>query len=301
MQTFSGSRALGAGFGLIARHPMAVLVWVLVYMLLVLGPQGLMLWLTIPDFIAIGKSGETIQPNDPHLMAATARLSSFQFLQMGGGIVWYAVISGAVFRAMLEPQAGRFAFLRLGIQEFWLAVGWVMIGIAAGVVLFVGMIPVVLAGAAASVAGETAAPGAGILIVMFLLFGVLLWGWSRFCLGLPMSFATRQFRLFESWDLTRGQSAKIIGVGIALSVLVFIAQIVLMVIVGAAGWSWATSVWEAVSKQPETWTRLVPVVAAAAAVLAVFGVVAQVLFLAPLADIYRQLDVPEDELTAAGT
>lgn len=301
MQTFSGSRALGAGFGLIARHPMAVLVWVLVYALLVLTPQGLTLALVVPEFLAMAEQGDALNPKDPHLMAFSARMSSFQLLQMGGGIVWYALISGAVFRAMLEPQADRFAFLRLGIQEFWLAVGWVMIGIAAGVAIFVGMIPAVLMGAVGAASGDTAAPAMGFMVIMFLLFGVLLWGWSRFCLGLPMSFATRHFRLFESWDLTRGQSAKIIGVGIALSVLVFIVQIVLMVIVGVAGWSWATSVWEAVSKQPETWTRLLPLVAAAGAVFAVFGVAAQVLFLAPLADIYRQLDVPEDELTAAGT
>jgi len=301
MQTFSGFRALGAGLGLIVRHPMAVLVWVLVYALLVLAPQGLTLALIVPEFLAMAEQGEALDPKDPHLMAFTARMSSFQLLQMGGGIVWSALISGAVFRAMLEPQAGRFAFLRLGIQEFWLAVGWVMIGIAAAMVLFVGMIPVILAGAVASVAGETAAPGVGILIVMFLLFGVLLWGWSRFCLGLPMSFATRQFRLFESWDLTRGQSAKIIGVGIALSVVVLFAEIVLIVVATAAGWSWAASAWEGVSKQPETWTRLLPLVAAGGAVVAAFSVVVQVLFLAPLADIYRQLDVVEGELTAAGT
>lgn len=301
MRTFSGSRALGAGLGLIARHPLAVLVWVVVYLLLVLGPQGLMMWLMIPDVIAMSKAGEAMQPDDPHLLALTARMTSFQLLQMGAGIIWYAVISGAVFRAMLEPQESRFAFLRLGIQEFWLAVGFVMIGIAAAIAIFVAMMPAIIVGAIASVAGQTGAPAAGVMLIMFLLFGVLLWGWSRFCLGLPMSFATRQFRLFESWDLTRGQSAKIIGVGIALSVLVFIAEIVLSVIVAAAGWSWATSVWEAVSKQPETWTRLVPVVAAGSGVLAVFGVVATVLYLAPLADIYRQLDAAEGDLTAAGT
>lgn len=301
MRTFSGSQALGAGLGLIARHPLAVLAWVVVYLLLVLGPQGLMMWLMIPDVIAMSKAGEAMQPDDPHLLALTARMTSFQLLQMGAGIIWYAVISGAVFRAMLEPQESRFAFLRLGIQEFWLAVGFVMIGIAAAVAMFVAMMPAIIVGAIASVAGQTGAPAAGVMLIMFLLFGVLLWGWSRFCLGLPMSFATRQFRLFESWDLTRGQSAKIIGVGVALSVLVFVVEIVLFVIVAAAGWSWARSVWEVVSKQPETWTRLVPVVAAASGVLAVFGVVATVLYLAPLADIYRQLDAAEGDLTEAGT
>ena len=301
MRTFSGSQALGAGLGLIARHPLAVVAWVVVYLLLVLGPQGLMMWLMIPDVIAMSKAGEAMQPDDPHLLALTARMTSFQLLQMGAGIIWYAVISGAVFRAMLEPQESRFAFLRLGIQEFWLAVGFVMIGIAAAVAMFVAMMPAIIVGAIASVAGQTGAPAAGVMLIMFLLFGVLLWGWSRFCLGLPMSFATRQFRLFESWDLTRGQSAKIIGVGVALSVLVFVVEIVLFVIVAAAGWSWARSVWEVVSKQPETWTRLVPVVAAASGVLAVFGVVATVLYLAPLADIYRQLDAAEGDLTEAGT
>ena len=38
-------------------------------------------------------------------------------------------------------------------------------------------------------------------------------GVLRLSLALPMSFAQRRFRLYESWDLTRGQAGKMFLVG----------------------------------------------------------------------------------------
>ena len=142
-------------------------------------------------------------------------------------------------------------------------------------------------------AAFTAFAGAAVAIA------VLVWLALRLSMAAPMTFADNQFRLFESWALTKGQGWRLLGVALLVVVFVIGVEIligaVLLGTVFAAGGSLAAlhgeAGFEAFMARPPLailrdvwpWATVIGVIGA------LFSAVVQAIFYAPWAAVHRAL------------
>ena len=297
MTTFSFGGAVGAGFGVIARNPLAFLAWCAVYLVVALGPLALMAATIWPPFGALAALAEAeVDPDSPaatqQMMSLMGQINALSLLQWATSLASSALIVGAVFRAVLEPQNRRWFFLRLSRQEFWLALCLVVVAVVAGLLAALSMFPIMITSLVLVAAGptQTLTPGVGLGIgaVVLIALGAMLWLFVRFSLGLPMSFAGSYFRLFESWTLTRGHAAKMALVGVVVSLLATLVQLAVFAgfIFAAVAILQPTAEFDVTTL---TFAQVAPILALAAVLMALVSVFGTVLYSAPLAQIYRQL------------
>jgi hypothetical protein len=214
-------------------------------------------------------------------------------------LLLHAVLSAAVFRAVLEENNSGFGYLRLGVQELWLVVVTVAFWILLVLVMLLAMIPVIAAAAAIGAAGDHNAPaaGAGGLGMVALCLGILVlmvWLCLRLSMALPMTFARRQFMLFESWALTRGHAWGLFGVALALVAIILLAELVIggviFAVVGGTGLAHMADFQALARRSPaELIAAISPWVLGFGVVLSLAGAAIYAIMLAPWAEIYRQL------------
>ncbi|WP_332766079.1 hypothetical protein [Phenylobacterium sp.] len=319
MATFSIGEAVGSGFALIRREPLAVLVWGLAYFVVGVLPQIAMFALIFPDFIAMARESATSGSTDAatpaqlqQLLGMQAKMMLMQLVQFATSILAAVLLYGAVLRAVLEPENRAFWYLRVGPQEGWLAavlaVGVVLLMMAA----FVVMIPFMIVGVLLGLAGANTTPVEWLAFALFAIggMGVFWWAALRLSLSMPMTFAERKFMLFESWPLTKGHAwpmflTSLALVGLILMIEVVLAIVFVMVAVAAVlGMGVDLLTLETPDKlfanPPENWLMIAVIVG-----VAVFGAgsfltaALHAIMLAPYATIYRRLASPA--LTAPGT
>ncbi len=296
MVKLSGSQALGAGFGVIGRHPMALVAWGLAYMLIVSLPQVIGYGLLWPDLMHWMHVAATADKDLEGAQAAQfqARMLPFQLLQIPFLLAGAALLYGAVYRAVLEPENRAFFYLRVGAQE-----GWLFLGFLATCLLFMvfSFTLSFLISFTVGLIGRIVTHGYGTPskeIALVVTFGVCIWLGARLSLALPMTFAQRRFRLFESWSLTRGHAWKIVAV--ILTLFLIVLMIYLALVIGLYGAALAimsghgAPVRHLFAQDPQVWLpQVAPWLAAALLVYVVIVSAAHAIVLAPFADIYRQL------------
>jgi hypothetical protein len=309
MARFSATGAATAGFGVIGRAPLAVLAWGLVLLVTLVGPMIGLMWTLAPQFIGLIKAmpepGSTAaSETDPAMMARMMQLQAsmmgVNLLSLVGGTLVRAVVAAAVFRAVLQPDQNRWAYLRLGKSELWLAlvslVQTVLFMMAYFAVIIVGFILGMIVFLVGSAAGEGGKLMAGLLIVLLVLaaIGALFWGVLRLSMAGPMSFAEGKFLLFESWSFTRGQSGRLLGMAVLLVLILMALELVVYAILGVAvfgSWMGIKTTVEALRGQPpEAWLHAFWQVAAiGTVVLSVLAAFAMALVCAPWAKAYEEL------------
>lgn len=284
-------QAAGAGLRIIRRDPVAVLGWaglnlVLTAVLLTLF-GGL-----IAQTAAIAAHGE---PRTADLAGLQLQMMGLQPLVSLGAIVMQTVVMGAVFRAVLQPQERRWAYLRLSGQELWL--GLVTVAISFGVGIGVAMLILPLAAIVAFVGiafRETIGVWAMVAVggLAALAVGVaVVWLMLRLCMAYPMSFADRNFRLFESWTRTRGHTASLFLVFVLAGLMAVAVQAVGLAIAAVAVLVTIGPNWQALlAGDPLLLFRTGgALIAVFVVVYSLFGAVVAAITTAPLADAYRQL------------
>lgn len=234
-----------SGFGVIARQPGAVLIWGVVMLILSLAPVLALIPLMGPELMKTiaslmqTRSGEL----DPDSISQMMQLQSGLMLIQVGGWLWStfikALICSAIFRAVLEPDQSRGAFLRLGPQELWLALLFLVVTVLAYVVAVLAsigvLVPALVVGLSSGPQGQGVA--AGVLTgfgLAFVAVVVLIWLALRLSLAAPMTFADRQFRLFESWALTRGSTWRLLGVAVLSLLILLVLELILAGVVLSA-------------------------------------------------------------------
>lgn len=307
MARFSVADAATAGFGVIARKPLAVLAWGLAMFVATAAPMYFLLLLMRPDFAMLMQMGAQQGPaNDPEMFGRLMRMQSgmmlFQLLFWMWSTAVKAVICCAVFRAVLQPQDSRFGYLRLGAQEGWLTllflVEYVLAYIAFFVVALLGMVLVAIVGVGAGGNSAGAMVGTGLVVGVLVLI-LFLWLALKLSMAAPMTFADRQFRLFESWGFTKGHVGKLLGVSLLLFVflvgieVLFVGAVIggVFTLGGQMSWLFEPGAAQALLREPpmEIVRKLGPAIAVAGVLWVVFSTVVVTVFCAPWAASYRAL------------
>jgi hypothetical protein len=314
MATFSIGDALGSGFKVIGKRPLSVLAWGLAYLLLALLPMWAVIVWIAPDFFdvfhdaiaqgRVGRAAAATAELPPGFMQMQAKMMMLQPVMLLSTIVGRTVLMAAVFRAVLEPQNRSFAGLRLGAQELWLA----LLNLAAGILAVILILVIAVAGALVGLGLGAALRAANVdtpwlvlceVAVGVVAVAVLLWVVLRFSLAGPMTFADREFRLFESWPVTKGQTLKLFGLVLLLILLMFAVEMVVggvffAVVLAGVGGSLASfdhaHMQAFFMRPPQVWLQtLWPWIAVLAVVGSFLLAAVSAIFLAPWADVYRQL------------
>ncbi len=302
MADFSFGQAIGAGFKILARRPLAVLIWAVAYIVLVAAPSvGLMAWL-LPQMIASFRDAAQhavhgVAPAPADAIAMRSNLYALQPLLWLVQVAAHAILMSAVFRAVLTPDDSKWGYLRLGAQELWLGLTNLVLTVMAAIMILTLFIPLGIGlgvGMASAQHGRTPGPASLPLLWLIAVIGVavIVWVLVRLCLAPPMAFATRRFVLYESWRLTRGHGLKIFGVMLVLFVLVWLFELVTLgfggsyLAHGAMGGGW-----QAAMKGPpnEILQHIAPMMAGLVAVISLVGMIIYTLIMAPLASMYQQL------------
>lgn len=308
MARFAVGEAATSGFGVVVRHPLAVGGWALALVVGLIVPAIVGLFWLGPEFARLiqmaltQKAGATDPAVFEDFMRAQSSMTALNILYWLWSSFVRAVLCGAVFRAVLMPEASAWAFLRISGRELWLTLLFVVEQVLAMIVIFIVALLVVVLTAVVAVSGGEQAKTTAIIVAgsaTALAAGVLIWVALRLSLAAPMTFADSQFRLFESWTLTRGQGWRLLGM--ALLIVIFI--LVMEMLVGAAAFgvlAAAGGSLEAIrgpgalaafiSRPPITLlTELWPWLLGLSALGAVFSAVLQAVFWAPWAAAHKAL------------
>jgi hypothetical protein len=294
MKTFSMGEALGSGFEMIAKRPLAVLLWGgLLYL------PGIVSILALAPFMgdAWMEPGGSPDLSDAESIEAFLQVQGWSMLSNALSLIVQALIGVAVIRLVLWPRTSGWAGLRFGAAEFCYVVVQIAIWVALGILTFL----VVLLGVLIGIAVRGAAPEVQPLVWTVLVVigaALFLWAWARTGLISVASVDHKSLAFEEGWRMARGQSVKLAVMGVIsaiLCVIVFLPVVALAALsVGLAGIDWAAFA------DAETWTitwdaRLM--IGFGLALLFIFagtGAATAVAY-APWASAYRQLRMRADE------
>jgi hypothetical protein len=306
MGDFSVGDAIGSGFRLVGRAPLAVLAWAAVYLALVLAPTLALVRFGMPAIIAAVEQTQAHSgaPDPAGMMALQSGFMVWQPAVWLLSIVCVTVVMGAMFRAVLQPQEGRFGYLRLSRQELWLGLTYLVLMVMAVIMAFLLMLPMVISGAILAAMAGNGSSGAGGALLLALLglggFGAIIWVLLRLSLALPMSFAQGRFLLYESWDLTRGHALKIFLVYLVLVLALLVLEVGVAAVVGFSMFSHYRDSLAAAPQTPEAMLAMIqryePMIVAGGVIASVLAMAIHAIFVAPLALIYRELTAGESAL-----
>jgi hypothetical protein len=248
MSDFSIGDAVGSGFGLISKRPLSVLAWAVVYLALAMAPALAHFEAVQPAWSGMMRSildgwasGHPPDLESLQSYSQQMRGDGFVWLAMLGGALATAILTAAIFRSVLEPRNTSFASLRFGAQELWLLllgvvlyILFVAICVAAGILA--GILIAVAAVAGHGVGGNGGGWIAGILVGVCAM-ALVAWIFLRWSLAAPLTFADKQFRLFESWNLTKGRAWKLLGLTVVMILIVIGLEIAIAIVTGVIGFA----------------------------------------------------------------
>jgi hypothetical protein len=289
------TQAAFAGFGVLRRKPWAPLTWSVLYVGVMAGAVVILGAAFIKALGKLATLGPRTTVHPPEILALLAAVAGGYVLLIFAAWVMSAIINMAVVRAVLEPEAAAFAYLRLGPAELWLMLANFVLFILYTFVSMALAIPVSLVSAIVMMSWRDAAPFVT-LPVQLITWGVTVWLGLRFCMVAPMIFSERRFRLFESWSFTRGHVWRLFGVGAVMVASTAIVYLALVAVGAAVAWPMLhalprfSSPQVFFSQDPQAiWTELSPFLILYAAVIWVGSTFLLPMFFAPWPEAYRQL------------
>lgn len=204
---------IAGGFGVVRRHPAAVAIWGLLY----LAATAVTALAMRPIMATMAQVGGTDMSPDAAdaVSTAMARLILVELAVLAVAMVLFT----AAQRAVLQPERGGLAFMRVGMDElrmFGLAVLLLilfyigLLAVAIVIVLIVGLIVVA--------AGPTAAVPLA-FVAIFAVLALMVWFQVRLSLAFPLTLMRGKIVIGESWRTTRGRFWTLFGAYLALFLL----------------------------------------------------------------------------------
>ena len=289
-----------AGFALVGRKPLAILGWAAFILVLgILPVAGIMAAMgpAFADLVALGKSG--VDPTPDQMMPLISTWYAANPILWVLSLLVRVMLAGAVFRAILEPKNSGWAYLRLGMGEVMLGlvVICMVVLLGVGTMVWIGLSAGV--GIALWQASHAATVGFCVVSGVALVVAIV-WLSLRFSLAAPMSFAERNFRLFESWTLTRGNAGSLLLVAIIMVLIIMVLEAIVGALALAAAFAGAglgglhhldeQAIQAFFRQPPEALLRQVgPWLLVGGIVASLIGAVATAIVTAPWAEAYRQL------------
>lgn len=222
------------GVRLIARRPLAVLIWAAILFVATAVPIALLFGTIGPAFAEILKQTSTgAEPSPADILALDMKLMAINPLLTLCSLVGRVVLMCAIFRAVLEPQDSRFGYVRLGKAELLTGLVYLCLVIIFAMLMVAGLLLVAGFAVAGYVASRWLGIALGLLLALALLIAVF-WVGLRLALAMPMTFAERRFRLFESWERMRGHVLQLFLVGLLSVVIVLLIEVIVGSVVGVA-------------------------------------------------------------------
>ena len=300
MAGFSIGEAVGAGFRVIREHPTAVLMWGLAYFVVTMAPMLAVGATMISDFAQLSEVAPSDAPSLEAFMTLQAKMMLLQAVQFVSTVAGAVILYGAIFRVVLEPQDKQHWYLRVGRQEMWLAFAYTVAMTLAIMAMFAAMIPVSIAGMVVGTTGGGAASWAVLVAAGIGVFGVCAWASIRLALAFPMTFAEQKFRMFESWDLTRGHAGRMATTFLIIIGLILLIELIVLVLFAVFGLMvlamvgvtipWGQGPEAQIAPPHGGWAPFLFVaIPGAALALSIVSAGLHAISVAPLAYVYRQL------------
>ncbi|RSV36391.1 hypothetical protein CA234_18515 [Sphingomonas sp. ABOLE] len=193
---------MGGAFRLLRQHPLAVLVWAILYLV---------------GIFAIGLLRILIAPADPANIAGAIGAA---LLSQGLALALVAVLITAATRATLHPYKRGACYLRLGANELRVFALLVLLTIASMVATFLlTLANGFLLGLLAWLAPGAATGWLGALLLLVEL-AALLFVQVRLSIALPLTYLYEAITVDEAWAQSRGHFWSIFGAFAALALLV---------------------------------------------------------------------------------
>lgn len=151
------------------------------------------------------------------------------FLAMLVGLAVFVMLAAATFRAVLFPEQGRFAYLRLGMDELRL------LGCALVLIICFYLIMIVVGVGMAMVLALVSATLGGSAVTGALLVGVPMlilsaWLTTRLALAGPLTILQRKIVIGPAWRLSRGHFWQLLGAYVVIVLILFAVYAVIFLI-----------------------------------------------------------------------
>lgn len=218
--SFSPVSSAFAGFRLATRKPGTVALWMVAYVVLTIAVVVAIALVALPAVLPIIQGGgNPFAPGGPR--------PNIGYLILAGAVaiplilIMSSIMTAAVLRSVLKPEMSGFAYLRLGGDEFRLAVVMFVLGLVfAGIYL----VFVLLLGGISMAAGK-AGPLVMVILGLGLLIGLLYLG-SRLCLAYPTTLMQKRISIFDSWNRTKPFAMGLVGMWLLVGVVVVVMAVV---------------------------------------------------------------------------
>lgn len=232
MKTFSIMEAAGEPFRLVARRPLATLAWGLVMLVPVVGTIALM----IPMFAEMAAMGAFDPETASEPVMFGEDFAAMMQFQMWSGllnlvqILSMLLVTTAIVRAVFAGRKGDgAAFLRIGMDEFRVAVVGVAIGVGIYLLTILTVLFAVALGFGFWAVGDPwrwliYAGLAGAVVIGLLLL------WGRLSLLAPASIHHKDFAFVEGWKMGRGQSWRLLGLLVVLILICLLIGVAFLVL-----------------------------------------------------------------------
>ena len=220
MSEISVGSAVGAGFQLIGRRPVSVLVWGLLRVGLVVAILAIyapVMMQIVAEAASRAQTGEKPSPADmSQMMSHMFLLQGVGYLLQLVGLVISSVVTCAIVRSIVHPERKAFASLRLGAPEFFIVILSFAVSFAAAFAIMLLAIPFVILGIFLGMQHLWIALAIMIAVAVLILVLGAIYVAARFAFVVPMMVDDGQFHLFDAWALTKGKVGSIVLIGLCL-------------------------------------------------------------------------------------
>jgi len=214
---------LGRAFGLLRDRPASVVIWAVTYCV------GALAISLVMGLLMYGTMMPTLVDTNAAVSGFAASTFSLFLLLNLCLLFLVVVLMNAVFRAMLRPEEGGFAFLRVGMDEFRMFGLVILVAIGLFVAVFLGELLLLLA---IAVLGFALGQSVVTMVLSFLLglafLCAVIWVEVRISLIFPLSFHRRRMSFDAAWDLTRGRFWLLFACYFLVGLLFVVAGVIVM-------------------------------------------------------------------------
>lgn len=229
MPAFSLTDAAFEGFRLTRERPRVVAAWAGLYAVLSLASAVLMVTTIGSEAATLRATAQGAIPSDPAEAARQSRIvAPFLLVMLPVVLVFWSVLTSAVYRAILQPEETGFGRIRFGADEIRMMGLIVVLFLLTISTLFVlrmadslGSVLAASGGAAGAVIGNLVRLAGVLAAVAF---------WIRLSLAGPITYVSREIHVFRSWTLTKGhfwRLAAAYGLAIGLALVVMLLALVI--------------------------------------------------------------------------